>query len=103
MGFRRINAELEVELGRCVAGLPRMLLAKAAEAAPSRPRRDIVVVFIIVFLPGAVPRLAAVLAEPACSASRGRNRSSRSTKPFCGNHETIPKQTGRTPLPTDGA
>src|SRR6266404_4757348 len=86
-----------------LAGLPKMVLAHVAEAAPSRPRRVIVVVFIIVFLPGTVPRPAAVSAEPASAASRGRNRSSRSTKPFCGNHETIPKQTKRTPLPTDGA
>ena len=59
-----------------------MLLAQAAETAPSSPLRVIAIVFITVFLSLAALRLAAASAEPAASGSRA-------TQPIRPAHETI--------------
>src|ERR1700688_3572966 len=90
-----LTPSLNSNSAAALADLLTTVVAQAADAAPSKPLRVIV---IFSCLPSALSRLEPVSFEPpqsARSGSRGRNgcpSPDRPTKPFWGIHETTRKQ-----------
>src|SRR5665647_470963 len=89
-----LTPSLNSNSAAALAGLVRTEVAQAADAAPSKPLRVIV---IFSCLPSALSHLEPVSFEPPRSARwqrKSRPFSAPPTKPFWGIHETSLKQTG---------